>query len=90
MYESLEPFYSNLPLGSCPSPFRGTPDPRALGLFARVFKYPICEAFGPKYHEEYGSLEPETSNIGYLDPLGKPGPGLVAISRGFQCHFIYC
>ena len=35
-------------------------------------KFPMFEAAGPKNHTRNGFclLEPETLNIGYLDPLG--------------------
>ena len=44
-------------------------DGEADGIPSRS-KDPIFKLSGPKYHSGYGFLGPETSNIGYLDPLG--------------------
>ena len=42
----------------------------------------------PRYHEECGFLEPETLNIGYLDPLGEwPGRCFEDVSQGRLCLF---
>ena len=42
-------------------------------ILPRGSKYQISKVPSPKYHEEHGFWEPETSNIEYLDPLGYIG-----------------
>ena len=50
------------------------PIPRSrihLDIALRGSKYPMIKDFASKNHAEYGFWEPESSNIGYVDPLGK-------------------
>ena len=49
-------------------------------LESRGSKYPIFQVLGPNTIEGM-VLESETSNIGYLDPRGRPGDGSFATPR---------
>ena len=47
-------------------------------ILPRGSKYPIFEASGSKNQVCNGILEPDTSNIGYLDPWGDQIPSCAA------------